>query len=78
MCSGFTDICVCQYSANDWMCGSTGTKKTDQRIRVDEKMTLNKILIIGLLLIIVTAMPVMAQLNITHMGDGKTLFTNGS
>ena len=60
------------------MCGSTGTKKTDQRIRVDEKMTLNKILIIGLLLIIMTTMPVMAQLNITHMDDGKTLFTNGS
>ena len=60
------------------MYGSTGTKKTDQRIRVDEKMTLNKILIIGLLLIIVTAMPVMAELNITCLDDGKTLVTNNS
>jgi|GEM_PF-1892408 len=41
-------------------------------------MTFNKILIVGLLLIIVTVMPVMAEVNITHLDDGKTLFTSGS
>ena len=41
-------------------------------------MTLNKILIVGLLLIIVTVMPVMAEVNNTHMNDGKTQVPNGS
>ena len=41
-------------------------------------MKVNKILIVGLLLIIVTVMPVMAEVKITHLDDGKTLFTSGS
>jgi hypothetical protein len=37
-----------------------------------------KILLIGILLAIIIAMPVMAALNITHFDDGKTLLSNGS
>ena len=40
-------------------------------------MNVKKILIIGILLTIMTVMPVMAELNITHLDDGKTLFTSG-
>jgi hypothetical protein len=41
-------------------------------------MTLQKILIVCILLAIVTVMPVMAELNITHLDDGKTLFKDRS
>jgi len=41
-------------------------------------MPFEKNLIAGLLLTCFLAMPAMAQLNITHFDDGKTLFENGS
>ena len=41
-------------------------------------MPLKQILIVGLFLTILLTMPAMAQLNITHLDDGKTLFANGS